>query len=52
MFAAQDPGGLMWIILIIVATVAAFWRTVIKLVITGVVALAVLGFIYALQGFH
>ena len=51
MFIAQDPGALMWAILIIAAAVA-FWRTVIKLVIIVVVALVVLGFVDALRSLH
>jgi hypothetical protein len=49
---AQDPGSLMWIILIMGAVIVVFWRTVIKLVLIAVVALAVLGFADALRGLH
>jgi len=52
MLAAQEPGGLMWVILIIVAMVVVFWRTVIKLFVIAVVALVVLGFADALYGLH
>lgn len=43
MFAAQDPGSLMLIILAIVAMAVAFWRTTIKLLIIGVIVLVSLG---------
>jgi len=49
MSPAQDPNGLMWVILIIGAAVVAFWRTVIKLVIICVAMLVVLGFIDAVH---
>jgi hypothetical protein len=49
MSPAQDPSGLMWVVLIIGVAVVAFWRTVIKLVIIGVVLLAALGFADALS---
>jgi hypothetical protein len=52
MFAAQDPSSPMLITLVIVAAVMVFWRTVIKLVVIGVVVLAVLGFLELLRGLH
>lgn len=52
MFTAQDPGGLMWVILIIVAVAVAFRRTAIKLIIIGVVVLSVLGLIDAVRSLH
>jgi hypothetical protein len=52
MFTAQDPGALMWIILIIGAAVVAFWRTVIKLVFICLAMLVILGFIDAVRILH
>jgi hypothetical protein len=52
MSPAQDPGSLIWMTCIIGAVVVVFWRTVIKLVLIGIVALAVLGLADAWQGLH
>lgn len=52
MSAGQDPNSLMLITLAIMATVVIFWRTVIKLVAIGTLALVVLGFLEVLQALH
>ena len=52
MFTTQDPGSLMLITLIAVTGVMVFWRTLIKLMIIGLVLLAVLGLSDLLQGLH
>jgi hypothetical protein len=52
MFTAQDPGALMWVILMIVAAAVAFWRTMIKLVIICITVLVVWGFIDVVHSLH
>jgi hypothetical protein len=50
--AGQDPGSLMLGILIIATMAVVCWRTVVKLVIIGIVVLAVLGLVELLGGLH
>jgi hypothetical protein len=52
MFAAQDPGAVTFIALVIATAVVFFWRTVIKLIAIGIVVLVALGFLELLQGLH
>ena len=49
---ARDPTGLITIILAIVVVAVIFWRTVLKLAIASIVALAVLGLLQLLQSLH
>jgi hypothetical protein len=46
----RDPGSLISIILVVLTTVMISWRTVIKFVIIGVVALAMFGLLDLMQG--
>lgn len=52
MFAAQDPSSVMLITLVIAAAMVFFWRTMIKLVTAGVVALVLLGLLEVLRSMH
>jgi hypothetical protein len=52
MSATQDSSSLMLITLVIVAVGVLFWRTVIKLMIIGVIVLVVLGFLELLRSLH
>lgn len=52
MAPAQDPGSLVLIVLVIVAASVAFWRTVIKIIVVGVMVLVVLGFLELLRIMH
>jgi hypothetical protein len=56
MFIAQgtppDPESMRAVVILIVIVAVIFWRTALKVLIIGAVALAVLGAIAAAQGLH
>jgi hypothetical protein len=52
MFAAQDPSSVMLIILVIAAAIVFYWRTVIKLITVGTLALVLLGLLELLRSMH
>lgn len=48
----QDPSFLIPIALLLITTALIFWRTVIKLLVIGIILLVVLGVAYLLHGLH
>jgi hypothetical protein len=56
MFAAQgnpqDLSSLVPIVLVAITGMVIFWRTMIKVVVIGLILLMVLGFSYLLQNLH